>query len=520
MRKKNEINMYISYEIAHRRRRRRGRNIFPGVVIVLILAICAGIGTYYWIRYKGGGYIFNKNKTYETGENNINGTENNTGNDLPDMSDASDAADASDTADISDPSNNLDNSDNLSNSGTGQGINPDEDNLGKETVKMNDNQKIRPDEDEAGTENLTGNETDNEASAKDSENENTTNRYEGYKISDIVDNRIPVKVKGIYVTSRAIMDKRDKLIEIADTTEINAMVIDVKDDSGRITFRMENTMANEIGATTNTISDIKDLLKLLNEKGIYPIARIVAFKDPYLAENKQEYAIKNKDGTIYRDNNGECWVNPYNKEVWDYLTEIAVKAAEAGFKEIQFDYIRFSTGKGMADADFGPMAKEKSKEDIIIEFTKYAYEKLKPLGVFVSADVYGTIISSSIDAGLVGQNYVEMAKYLDYICPMIYPSHFAEGNYGVDYPDLKPYEIIRKVLTASREKLAQIPDDVHRATVRPWLQDFTATWIKHYQVYTGKQVREQINAVYATDYSEWMLWNAGSSYSVDGLNEE
>ena len=113
-------------------------------------------------------------------------------------------------------------------------------------------------------------------------------------------------------------------------------------------------------------------------------------------------AIKNKDGSLYRDNNGECWINPYEKEVWDYLIEVSTKAAEVGFMEIQFDYIRFSTGKGMSEAYFGPLAEEKSKEDIIIEFTKYAYEKLKPLG-FVSADVYGTIISSDIDAGLWGK---------------------------------------------------------------------------------------------------------------------
>lgn len=166
------------------------------------------------------------------------------------------------------------------------------------------------------------------------------------------------------------------------------------------------------------------------------------------------------------------------------------------------------------------MAEEKTKEDIIIEFTQYAYEKLKPLGVFVSADVYGTIISSSIDAGLVGQNYVEMAKYLDYICPMIYPSHFSEGNYGVEYPDLEPFKIIRKVLTASKSKLEQIPEGEHKAIVRPWLQDFTATWIKHHQVYGGKQLREQIGAVYAAGYSEWLLWNASGKYSVDGLHAD
>ena len=340
------------------------------------------------------------------------------------------------------------------------------------------------------------------------------------EVVDESDTRTPVRVKGLYVTSRAIMDKRDEIIEIADTTEINALVIDVKDDNGRITFQMDSPKAQEIGATTNTISDIDALMRLLKIKNIYPIARIVAFKDPYLAEQRHELAIKNKDGSLYRDNNGECWVNPYEKEGWDYLIEVSTKAAEAGFMEIQFDYIRFSTGKGMSNADFGSLAEEKTKEDIIIEFTQYAYESLKPLGVFVSADVYGTIISSSIDAGLVGQNYVEMSKYLDYICPMIYPSHFADGNYGVEHPDLEPFNIIRKVLRASKNKLNEIPEGEHRAIVRPWLQDFTATWIKNYQEYGPSQIREQISGVYVVGYSEWLLWNASCNYTVDALRKE
>lgn len=464
MRKKNnDINMYISYEKSYRKRR-RGDNTLLSVIIVVILAFSIGFGTYYAVRIKAGG-----DSSLKKGEPYV------TGNDV--KSDITDVSDLTDVEPVQ--------SDN-------------EDYLAEAAADLDNKAKDKHEE----------NVDANEESAKD----------EDKKIQEEADTRTPVRVKGMYVTSRAIMDKREELINIADTTEINAMVIDVKDDNGRITFMMEDTLAQEIGAATNTISDIEDLMKLLEEKEIYPIARIVAFKDPYLAEHRQDLAIKNKDGTLYRDNNGECWINPYEKEVWDYLVEISVKAAEAGFKEIQFDYIRFSTGKGMSEADFGPLAEEKTKEDIIIEFTKYAYEKLKPLGVFVAADVYGTIISSSIDAGLVGQNYVEMSRYLDYICPMIYPSHFAEGNYGVEYPDLEPFKIIRKVLTASRNKLEQIPEGEHRAKVRPWLQDFTASWIKHYQVYTGKQVREQIGAVYASGYSEWMLWNANCNYSVDGLD--
>lgn len=327
-----------------------------------------------------------------------------------------------------------------------------------------------------------------------------------------------VKVKGIYVTSStAGSDRMASLMEMAEETEINAMVIDVKDDHGKVTYAMDSPKAKDIDAVTNAVRDMEGLVTSLKEKKIYTIARIVAFKDPYLAKMRPELAIRNQDGTVYKDNNGDSWVNPYNKKVWEYLVEVAQKASETGFDEIQFDYIRFSTGAGIDQADFGKDAKDKTKEEIITEFTRYAYENLKPLGVNVSADVYGTIINSKIDAARVGQNYVEMAKYLDYICPMIYPSHFGEGNYGVKYPDLEPQEIIRKSLIASKEKLSAIPEGEHKAIVRPWLQDFTASWIKHYQKYGKEEIREQIKGVYDAGYEEWILWNSGSKYTEEGL---
>lgn len=335
------------------------------------------------------------------------------------------------------------------------------------------------------------------------------------------DNRIPVKVKGIYITApTAGTNLLDNLITLVDTTQVNAMVINVKDDSGRVTYDMDYSMAQEIGATSNIIPDMKTLLDTLKAKNIYLIARIVSFKDPLLADKRQELAIKKKDGTIFRDDNGQAWVNPYKKEVWNYLLEIAKQAAVIGFDEIQFDYIRFSTSKGLSDADFGEDSKTVGKEDIITEFTSYVYDNLKPLGVFVSADVYGTIISSKIDASHVGQNFVEMSKHLDYICPMIYPSHFGEGNYGVKYPDLDPYNIIRKVLTAAESDLAAIPEGEHRAIVRPWLQAFTATWIPHYQKYGPEQIKDQINGVYSAGYDEWILWNAVSHYEKDWFTQE
>ncbi len=328
-------------------------------------------------------------------------------------------------------------------------------------------------------------------------------------------------IKGIYVPARvAGSDKINSLIDMVEETEVNAMVIDVKDDDGKISYAMDSDLVNEIGAATNTITDIQELIHRLKEKNIYLIARVVAFKDPYLAGQRPDLAIKNKDGTTFVDSNGLAWVNPYNKKVWDYLVDVASQAAAVGFDEVQFDYIRFSTSKAITQANFGDEAEGISKAEIITEFTKYAYEKLKPLGVYLSADVYGTIIASSVDAGLVGQDYVQMAKYLDYICPMIYPSHFGEGNFGIQYPDTEPFQIISKVLALSEEKLSELSSGEHCAIVRPWLQDFTATWVEHHIKYGPDEIREQIEAVYSVGYDEWLLWNSGSNYTEGGLLEE
>lgn len=325
------------------------------------------------------------------------------------------------------------------------------------------------------------------------------------------------KVKGIYVTGpiAGTTKQMNKLIDLVDTTELNTMVIDIKNDSGEITYKMDQELVKEIGAGVGYISDIEGLVKKLKEKNIYLIARIVAFKDPILAERKPEYAIKNKDGSLFRDNSGLCWVNPYKREVWDYLLDVAKHAVNLGFDEIQFDYIRFSTDKGIKNVDFGAEAKTKSKTEIITEFTKYSYEVLKPLGVFVSADVFGAIIQSEIDANNVGQSYVDMSQHLDYISPMIYPSHYSDGSYGIKHPDLEPYQLILASLNDSKEVLSVMNGE--KAAVRPWLQDFTASWLKNYKKYDAKAIRDQINAVYDAGYEEWILWNGSNRYTESGL---
>lgn len=331
----------------------------------------------------------------------------------------------------------------------------------------------------------------------------------------------PVKVKGIYVSGpTAGIAKMDDLIDLVDRTELNAMVIDIKNDEGKVTYKMQSEQVLEIGAGVRYIADIDELVAKCKEKDIYLIARIVAFRDPYLAEQKPEWAVHTKTGEIFRDKNGLAWVNPYCREVWDYLVEIASQAAQVGFDEVQFDYIRFSTDVQENEVDYGPESVNVDKIEIITEFTEYLYEQLAPQGVYVAADVFGTVIDNETDQAIVGQDYVQMARHLDYICPMVYPSHYHNGSYGITVPDAEPYRTIYAAASASSEVLGTVTEE-NRAHVRMWLQSFTASWVSGHISYGPKQIREQIKGAYDAGYDEWILWNAAVNYQPDAfLTEE
>ena len=333
--------------------------------------------------------------------------------------------------------------------------------------------------------------------------------------------RTPVQVKGIYISAyvAGTASMVDNLIAELDRTEANALVIDIKDDFGRVVCEMNSPLIDELGSTKVYISDIQGLMQKLKEHDIYAIARIPAFRDAWLGETRPDWCIKLSDGSVFKDRDGNAWVNPYKREAWDYLVEIGKQAGALGFDEIQFDYVRFCTEKGMQDAAFDEADTEgKSRTDIILEFMEYAYQALKEEGLFVSADVFGAIINSDVNANSVGQIYGEMAKHLDYISPMIYPSHYADGNYGIEHPDMQPYETICAALNDSRKELYFAGlDGSHIATVRPWLQDFTASWLANHIEYGGPEVRAQIQATYDTGYDEWLLWDASCKYAWDGL---
>lgn len=351
------------------------------------------------------------------------------------------------------------------------------------------------------------------------------------------------KVKGIFVTGpMAGTSNMEQLIELVDETELNAIVMDIKNDEGRITYDMQIPAVQEIGAGIRYIQDMEALIEECKEKNIYLIARIVAFKDPFLVKLKPEWCIHNKDGSIFQDKDGLAWLNPYEPQVWDYLLDIAEEALRIGFDEVQFDYIRFSTDGGMEKVDFGQPGEEKNREEIIGDFVKYAAERVHETGGAISADVYGMVIDSRVDQEIVGQNYVEMSHYLDYISPMVYPSHYGPYNYDIPVPDAEPYKLVLKALQASKKALAGVltetisgnegveysaeeiaalaPMEGIRVQVRPWLQDFTATWVKGHINYGSEEIRAQIQAVYDAGYEEWILWNASNHYTEDGLLKE
>lgn len=333
--------------------------------------------------------------------------------------------------------------------------------------------------------------------------------------------REAVKVRGIYISGpmAGSTELFQNILDSAAGTEINTVVIDFKDDQGRITCPVDSPVASEIGACRPYVQDMKGLVASLKERGLYVIARVVAFRDPWLAEKKPEWSLHLADGSLYRNRQGMAWVDPYRKEVWDYLVEVGTEAKEAGFDEVQFDYIRFSTEGTMRDVVFDEaVTGGRSKTDVITEFVKYAYENLASQGLFVSADVFGTIIGSDIDAQAVGQVYTEMAKHLDYICPMIYPSHYGPGNFGLEHPDTMPYETVLEALKKSQMVMDQAAEaDGHvssQAIVRPWLQDFTASYLGegNYIPYGYNEVQRQIQAVKDAGYDEWMLWSAANRY--------
>jgi len=322
-------------------------------------------------------------------------------------------------------------------------------------------------------------------------------------------------IKGVYATAHSAGGKRmTELVTLLNETELNALVIDVKDDWGYVTFLNDNELINSLGTNKKIITDTDKLMTTLKDNDIYPIARIVVFKDTVLAKKKPEWSFLRSDGSVWGNNKStpESFVNPYRKEVWDYNIEVAKEAVKLGFKEIQFDYVRFPEGFEKKADSLKFDTDERSRVDVVADFVKYAREQLNPLGVRVSVDIFGYAASVPAAEG-IGQDFEKISKYVDVIAPMIYPSHYSTGWFGSKVPDAQPYTTIAGAMVDTHEKLIPLDLIGQKPIIRPWIQDFTATWIKGHIKYGKKEMEEQIRALKDNNVDEYLLWNSGNRYT-------
>ena len=379
-------------------------------------------------------------------------------------------------------------------------------------------------------------------------NRNQTNRYEGLVIRNtpllqkpaelpsalFYDSGINIPypeegVKGLYLTTANLLDDEyfNYIVDYIDQTALNAVVIDFKDDYGQI-IPLLDTDNPLIQEHSLGLVDLKEQLKVFEEKGIYPIARIVTFKDYMLSDSRPDLSFHDSEtGWIWQDDNGAQFINPFLKEVWDYNIQISIEAAKMGFKDIQFDYVRFPEGFNVfADTldydigDYGSYVTEDTETSggervaAINDFLEYARDQLAPYGVKISADVFGytAVAGDAPDVRGIGQNFAQMAEHIDAISSMIYPSHWDNGFFGIDFPDLNPFEAIDEYMYSEDIALSDVANPI---VSRPWLQDFTA-WYKvpgTYQEYGAQQVQEQIVALKQHGVYEYLLWNVEGDYS-------
>ena len=327
----------------------------------------------------------------------------------------------------------------------------------------------------------------------------------------------PNPVRGLYVNRwAAIGDRMWQLIDVAKRTEVNALVIDVKDDRGFMLYHSQVPLAKEIGAdTTRPMSyrRLRAVLDTMRAYKIYPIARIVVAKDPLLASAKREWSIKRKrDSLPWLDKNGRPWLDPTHPEVWKYAGDLAAEAVNLGFSEVQFDYVRFPDEDRIIREAFFPLMNGRVRAQVIRDQLGYLRTLVRPLEVPMTIDVFGLSATDTTDMG-IGQKWEMFVDQADVVLPMDYPSHFAPGTYGLANPNAHPYATLAHALRDAKARSAGIPN---AARIVPWYQDFTLGPPR----YGATEVLAQIRAGHDQGIDGWMLWNPGSRYSLEALKPE
>jgi len=325
----------------------------------------------------------------------------------------------------------------------------------------------------------------------------------------------PDHVKALYISGWVAGSKNflASIVKIVDETEINTVVIDIKDSTGKISFHIDDPEIQKIGSSENRISNIRALTAMLHSKNIYIVGRISTFQDPYLTKLKPEWAIKKiSDGGVWKDRKGLSFLNPTSKDVHKYIVSIALDSYNEGFDELNFDYIRYPSDGDLKDINYN-LVKGETRSDNMEKFFKYLRDEIKKNGdIPMSADIFGLTTEAKDDMG-IGQVWEKVIPYFDFVCPMVYPSHYPPGHAGYKNPALYPYEVINRALASAVTRTKLINQNILK--IRPWLQDFDLG-----ATYTKELIRAEMKAVYDNGLTSWMLWDPKNTYTPSALKLE
>lgn len=336
------------------------------------------------------------------------------------------------------------------------------------------------------------------------------------KYNDVTHVQTPESVRAVYMTSwiAGRKDLRKNIhSQIQNNPSINAIVIDIKDDTGKISFPINHPLIKELGSSEGRIPDMRDFIAELHEDNIYVIGRIAVFQDPYLIQQWPDEAVKKQSAPEenWIDRKGIGWMNASSEKVWDYVNIIAEESYKIGFDEINFDYIRFPSDGNMKDISY-TLQEGKTKQDTLEDFFKYTHERLKPKGIIISADIFGMTTVNTDDLG-IGQVLEKTLPYFDYVCPMVYPSHFPKSWANLENPAENPYEVIKISMGKAIERTEAIGES--REKLRPWLQDFDLG-----AKYTPELVEAQISATYDLGLDSWLMWDPRNTYTISAFKEK
>ena len=318
------------------------------------------------------------------------------------------------------------------------------------------------------------------------------------------------RIRGLYISLNVLGSRRfPEILALARQTSINALVIDFKDDVGELltssaTAERLNPEANRKSRTR----DLPALMRQLKAENLYLIARIVTFKDPlYAREHAGSAILDQRPRQPYRSRDGLTWSSPHDAGFQAYNLGLAEEAAAAGFNEVQFDYVRFPDVSRTTRLDFRTESSQ-TKAQVVQSFLLEARKRLEPRGIYLAADVFG-LVCTTVDDMRIGQYWEAVSNAVDFICPMMYPSHYANGSYGLDVPDQHPFELLDRGLRDAKRRNLNLDTP---STIRPWLQGFTASWVKGHRVYGPAEVRSQIRALERHGIDTFLIWHPGGKY--------